>query len=401
VSTGERTIDREDPERLFGGEAGRMLLVVSAGTMLIMTARLVLSPLLPSITADLGITTAQAGFALTVLWALVAVGQFPGGYLSDHLPGRTVLVASAVFSAAGMVVLLNASSFALFVAGAAVLGLGAGTYSTAGFVRVSELFERKRGQAVGVNAGSFDVGGVVAAGLAVAAVAVAGWRSAFLPVLGGLALVLVGYALWSPESHRVERVPIDLLAVARRILATARLRRVLLTFSLYNVVWQGTINFLPSYLQATKGVTPLFSSNAFAVLFLVGVVTKPLAGVAGDRFGEVRVAPWTLVAAAVGLGGLVLASSTVGVVASVVVFAVGLAAYFPVMTTYLLNSLADASRGGDLGASRSVLFGAGSVGPAYVGVVATAFDFDAAFAGFVAVLAVCIVLTFTLSSVRD
>lgn len=373
-----------------------MLLVVSSGTMLVMTGRLVLSPLLPAIIADLQITTAQAGIALSVMWALVAIGQFPGGHLSDHLPGKTVLVGSLTFAAVGMATILLSASFPQFLLGASILGLGAGTYSTAGFVRVSELFVERRGQAVGINAGAFDFGGVVAAGLALAAVALAGWRTAFAPILVGMAAVFVGYTLWSPETHGIERVPLDLVGTGRRILGTSRLRRVLLAFSLYNFVWQGTINFLPTYLQVRKGVTPLFSSNAFAVLFLVGMLVKPLAGVVGDRYGEARIAPWVLVCGVVGLGGLVLAESTPAVVAGVLVFAVGLGAYFPVMTTYLVNSLADASRGGDLGASRTVLFGVGSFGSAYVGLAATEFDYDVAFAGFVAVLLASLVLTATL-----
>jgi len=80
-------------ERLFSGSSGRLLLVASVGWASIHGGRLLLSPLLPRITADLGITNARAGFALTLLWGLYALLQFPSGRLSDRLSRKTLLVA--------------------------------------------------------------------------------------------------------------------------------------------------------------------------------------------------------------------------------------------------------------------------------------------------------------------
>lgn len=62
------------------------------------------------------------------------------------------------------------------------------------------------------------------------------------------------------------------------MVATSRLQRTVVAFSLYNLAWQGSISFLPTYLQVQKEVTPFLANNAFAGLFLIGVVVKPLAG---------------------------------------------------------------------------------------------------------------------------
>lgn len=398
MSTERASVPAETAAR---GYARLMLVVISVGTAAMMTARMVLSPLLPTLTADLGVTTAQAGAALSLMWALVALAQFPGGVLSDDLSRKTVLVASLLVAAAGAVALANAGGFPLFLVGVALLGFGSGLYEPGAFVHLTELFVERRGLAVGVNAAAFDLGGAASAGLAVAVLAVAAWQSAFVPLLVGVLLVAAALHLRNEQPYALGRVDLGARDAARRLVATPRLRRTLVAFTLYNVVWQGSLSFLPTYLQAGKGLGSLVANNAFAGLFLVGVVVKPLAGRAGDRVGEATVAVWVLATGAVGLAGLVLAGSTPVIAVGVGVFAVGLGAYFPVMTTYLMNSLALSSRGGDLGAARAVLFGVGSLGSTYVGLVASAFDYDVAFAGFVVALVASTAITLTLDDVDD
>jgi hypothetical protein len=53
------------------------------------------------------------------------------------------------------------------------------------------------------------------------------------------------------------------------------------------------------------------------------------------------------------------------------------------MQAHLMDSFPDESMAGDLGATRTVYIGIGSVGPAYVGFVASRLNYTVAFAGFV------------------
>jgi MFS family permease len=63
--------------------------------------------------------------------------------------------------------------------------------------------------------------------------------------------------------------------------------------------------------------------------------------------------------------------------------AAGLAAIWPVMNAYVMDLFPDANMGGDLGATRTVFMGIGSVGPLTVGVVADVMTFSTAFLGLV------------------
>ena len=393
----ESDAEEKSRERLVTGYSGRLLLAVSLGWAAIQAGRLVLSPLLPTVMAELAITEFQAGVALTTLWGLYALGQYPSGRLSDALTRKTLLVTGLSLLAVGFVALAGAPDYPLFLLGAAVVGVGAGLYPTPARALVSDLFVERRGQAFGLHTASGDTGGVVAAGLAVAALAVAGWRSAFAPVVAVLAGVALALHVWGREGYTRPATDRDALAngladaraTARRLWTNSRMRWLLLAYALYAFTWQSVAGFLPTFLRSAKSFPPGLASGGFAALFVVGALVKPLSGSLGDRFARASVAAGALVVAACALAGLLVASGTLAVGLAVVVFAAGLMAYPPVAQALLMDTFPDGSMGGDLGATRTVYIGLGSLGPSYVGFVAGRVSYAAAFAG----LLVCLLVS--------
>jgi len=380
----------EEPrERLLTGYSGRLLVAVSVGWAAIQAGRLVLSPLLPTVMDRLAISEVQAGFAFSLLWGLYALCQYPSGRLSDRLTRTTLLVTGLTVVAAGFVVLSSAPNYPTFLLGAAVAGLGAGLYPTPARALVSDLFVARRGQAFGLHTASGDVGGATAAGLAVAALAVAGWREAYAPVVVVLAGVALSLHLWSREAYTAPTVDREAVAggladvreTGRRLWTNPRMRWLLLAYTLFAFTWQSATGFLPTFLRAAKSFPPELASGGFAALFVVGAVVKPLSGALGDRLSRAGVAAGALVLAAAALAAVLVSSGTVAVGLGVVAFATGLMAYPPVMQALLMDTFPDGSMGGDLGAIRTVYIGFGSLGPTYVGFVAGRLSYVAAFAG--------------------
>lgn len=373
-------------ERLLTGYSGRLLIAVSVGWALIQTGRLVISPLLPAITEGLAISSTRAGFAMTVIWGLYALLQYPSGRLSDRLTRVTLLVGGLALLSAGFLALAGAPTYLTFLVGAAVVGLGAGLYPTPARGLVSDLFVKRRGQAFGIHTASGDAGGLLAAGLATAVLAVATWRSAFAPVVVVLVAVAVSLHLWSRERYAVETVDLAVRSTAKRLFAEPQLRWLLVAYALYAFTWQSAVSFVPTYLQVGKGFSPAVANTGFAALFVVGAVVKPLAGGLGDRVSRGLLAPAVLALAATMLSVVVFSSAQTVVLAAVACFAAGLMAYPPVMQAYLMDSFPTDSMGGDLGAMRSLYIGVGALGPTYVGAVADLVDYQAAFAGLVGCL---------------
>lgn len=389
VTAGSAT---EDRERLLRGYEGRLLLAVSAGWLAVQAGRLVLSPMLPAVRADLGMSSTAAGLAFTVVWGLYALLQYPSGRLSDALSRKLLLVAGLALVAAGFALLGAAPSYPVFLLGAVVVGLGAGLYPTAARALVSDLYVRRRGRAFGLHTASGDLGGVAAAGLSAAVLAVAVWRLAYLPVV--VAVLAVGLALhvWSREAYALGRADLAVRTTARRLLGRPDTRRLLAAYTLYAFVWQAGTAFLPTLLRTGKGLPEWVGTVAFALLFGVGVVVKPAAGSLSDRVPRQRLAPAVAGVGAVALLGVVLAPGVGPTLAAVVAFAAGLMAFPPVMQAYLMDTFPAENAGGDLGAMRTVYIGLGSLGPTAVGAVADLADYGTAFLGLAGLLAAAALL---------
>ncbi|WP_390184370.1 MFS transporter [Haladaptatus pallidirubidus] len=395
-----------DDERLVTGYSGKLLLAVSLGWAMIQTGRLVLSPMLPTVMESLRITELQAGLAFTLLWGLYALGQYPSGRLSDHLSRKTLLATGLSLLVVGFGV-LAAPTYSIFLLGAAVVGTGAGLYPTPARAFVSDLFVARRGQAFGLHGASGDGGGAVAAGLAVVVLAVATWRFAFLPVVLALVVVLALLHRWNREPYTPPRIETDagraVLGDVRKTavrFANRRTTALLVAYSLYAFVWQSVTGFLPTFLQEAKAFSPELAGGGFAALFVVGALVKPMSGSLGDRISRPVVAAGSLVVATIALAGVVLMNGTLAVTASVVVFSAGLMAYPPAMQAHLMDVFPDGSMGGDLGATRTIYIGLGSLGTTYVGFVAGQAGYTVAFAGLLVCLLVSASIVLGLAHVR-
>jgi MFS family permease len=289
-----------------------------------------------------------------------------------------------------------------FVLAAVVTGFGKGLFAIPSRALLSDLFVEHRGRALGVYAAGTDLGGLAAAGLGVLVLSAGGvgvpglpvtlsfgsWREPFLPVAALLAGLLVLYALWTRDDYTLGSRSLDAVGTVRRLLATPRQRRTLLAFGLFYLMVGGFINFLPTYLASAKAFTPGEASAAFAVVFVVGAVTKPIAGGLSDRFSRESIAVAGLLVAAAALAAVVVVDSRIAVLGGVVLLAVGYKTEFPLADGVILDNAPDGDLGADLGAARALFLGANAVGPAYVGVVATYLNYAVAFGGLVACLLV-------------
>ena len=374
-------------ERLFlRGYSGRMLIVMSLGTMTIMSGRLVISPLLPSIIEDLSITSFEAGVALSVMWAFTAAFQYLSGRGSDELSRKTVLLAGLLLASVGFLLLSSAVTYPLFILAAAIVGASAGIYPVAAYVQTTDLYVENRGTAFGIISASMDTGGALAPVLAIAVLSVAIWRVAFIPILAMILVVILLIHSWNREPYVIGRMSLNVRRTGSRLFRTASTRRVLAAAGLVAFTWQGTASFLPTFLQVAKGYSPTVASAIFTGLFVVGAVSRPATGRLGDRYGHLRVSVATMVVGAVGLSALLVAETLLATAVSTAVFGAGIAGFWPTTLTRISQTFPDDSIGGDFGASRMVYVGIGSLGPAYIGYVAGRLSYTVAFLGLVACL---------------
>lgn len=367
-------------DSIIRGYNGRILLLLTVGYAAMQTGRMALSPLLPTIIEDFTISAFEAGLVLSVLLWCNALMQFPSGRLSDRLSRKTVVVAAFGIAILGFGLLTGATTYWFLLIGAAMIGVATGLYPAAALAWLSDLFETQRGRAFGINTAAIDTGSALSAVVASVVLFAGIWRAAFPPIAVVVAIVLFYLHRWGDEPYVLERFSFGVGKTARTLLRTSRMRWTLVCYSLYMLTWQGIAGFLPTYLQVAKGFNPLFASSGFAALFVVGIVVKPLVGALGDHHSHALVAASVLVVGSVGLFGMLMATSTVGVLAGVVVFAIGLMGFSPPMLVVLTTQFSDETLGADLGAARAIYIGIGSLGPVLVGYIAGSATYSTAFA---------------------
>lgn len=388
----EATAKRE--ERLTSGYTGQMLFAIAFGSMSATAGRLAVPALLPTIIQTFQISAAQAGYAVTATIVAFGVAQYPGGRLSDELSRKTVLVVAAGMFLIGFAVLSISPTFILLLIGAAVIGVANGLYLPASLAEISELFTYRRGRAFGVNAASIQLGSAIGPGLVTVALAVGWWRLAFVPVVVLFGAVLIVMHLFSRDQYEFSEMPeLDLRATLRRLTVSKQVRRTLLAFAVFGFTFQGAINFFPTFMQVTRDFEPVLANSVFATVFLLSMITNPLVGGLGDRFGYPLVAAGSVLIALCGLMILATFESTVATAASVLILGVGLSSFWPVMDAFIMEKLPDGSMAGDFGALNTFNLAGGSLGPVYVGYVAERAGYRLAYVGLaVPIIAVVMLL---------
>ncbi len=373
-------------ERLVTGYGGRLFLLISIGWFGVTIGRQILPPVLPVVISDLGITPFQAGAALTVLWAMRALNNYPGGRLADQLSRKTVLVGAMIVLTLGFALLSAAIVYPLFIFAVAVIGVGAGLYSVSIRAATADLYVEKRAQAFGLQNAISMIGSASAAGVAVFILAIGTWRSAFLPTAFFFILIVFLLHRRMREPYVLDTVDLAVTETTQRILGTTTVRRALIAYVLWFFAWQGMIGFLPTFLQVEKEFSPALASAGFAAVYVIGIGVGPLSGAIGDRYTKLPVVIGSLLISALGLASLLVSDSLVVIAAAIFTVAVGFISFPPAMQAYLMDTFDDASMGGDLGAVKTTYGVVGSLGPTYVGLVAVQWNYSIAFGGIVVCL---------------
>lgn len=382
---------------IFSGYAGQMLIVSSLGWAIIQLGRRTLPALLPTISDELGLTATDAGVLLTILSATYAVMQYPSGRFSDRFSRKGPLVAGVVCSVVGCLLLGVAVGYMGLIAGVLVVGVGAGIYPTSARALVSDLFVERRGEAFGIHTASGDVGSALAAGVALVALTLATWRGAFMLTAVCLAIIVILIHISSRGTYQFGFFSLGLKNTVGTLFRLQSVRQLLVAYSLYVIAIEGIIGFLPALLQVEKGMSPAVASAGYATFFIAGVIARPAAGRLSDRMGRGSIAGVSIIVAASGLLGTIYASTPTTALLAIIVLAFGTKSYPPVVQAYLMDLFPAENAGADLGAMRTIYIGIGSLGPTYVGIVSSSFNYSTAFLGLVGCLLISatIVLLFT------
>ncbi len=303
-----------------------------------------LLPTAPFRILDMGGTTFASGLFLGFLTYASAFSAPVTGSFADRFGQRRVLIVTSlaltVFSAAYAII----TDYRVMLALAVLHGIfWSGLLSASSAYMTNMLPERRRAEGIGYW-GLSSVLAIAAAPPLGFWIYREGWF--VLCAVGAALNLLMAVIAWRlPGQAPVARPPHS----ARAGEPVLEWRVLLISFSLflYSFGYGGITSFTAMYADA-NGVTP--KGIYLTMLALVILVTRPLSGRLGDRFGYKRVFAPSLVLISAGLACLWFGGTLGWMIASAVIFGAGFGTAYPVYVGFVMQGVASHRRGAAFGA---------------------------------------------------
>lgn len=250
---------------------------------------LIVAPILPRISEQLGVPEAWLGSLVTAYAVAFGITALLAGPISDYIGRRKVLLFGAVGMAAALLLHGVALSYASFLSARILAGLMSGTLSGASVAYIGDAFPyNRRGWANGWIASSMAAGQII--GIPIGAVlATATVQTPFLAL--GVVCTLAAALIY----RFVPQPPVERSAVLsarssfrayRAQLAVPHLRAAVAAYILMFFSVGSFITYLPVWLEARFEVGGAEVASLFLVGGLSNLVVGPIAGSLSDRIGR-------------------------------------------------------------------------------------------------------------------
>ena len=276
--------------------------------------RVNLSVAMPLIVKDYGFAPEQAGYLFSAFFITYTLFQVPGGYLSDKIGPKKVLVFALIWWSIMTMATGVAKTFSQFFAVRVLFGIGEGLQPPCAFKLNSNWFpnqERATANAIFTSACSF--GPAIAPSIAVMIIGLWGWPALFF-IFGSLGFLILPALIYlvknSPEddptvskeeldyiksgqvevapelskaktacSAQVETEGVGLMTVLknRNIILLA------LTYFGFMCAFFGLLSWLPSYLVKARGFEMVKMGIFSGLPFLALGIAQPLGGWISDK----------------------------------------------------------------------------------------------------------------------
>ena len=277
-----------------------------------------LGPLAPIISQQLGLDPAQKGFMVAVPTLAGAVIRLLNGVLVDRIGPKLTCIISQLIVIGGLFAAwqMGVNSYEGTLAVGVVLGFAGASFAVALPLASRWYPPEHQGKAMGI-AGMGNSGTVFASLFAALLAKAYGWTNVFGLALIPLIAVFVFYLIAAKDSPD-QPAPKPLSAYA----ATLKEQDAWWFMLFYFVTFGGFVGLsssLPTFYADTFKVTPVIAGYCTAAAVFMGSMLRPVGGAMADRFGGIRTLTAVYVAAAVLLTVIAMVA-TQGIVIAVALF---------------------------------------------------------------------------------
>ena len=247
-------------------------------------ARVILSPLLPSIEKEIAISHGQAGSLFFFMSIGYLVGLLGSGFFACRATHKLTIVISSAGVGCALVVVSFMSSLGAIRLGLLGVGLAAGLYMPSAIASITSLITQEHwGKAIAVHELAPNVAFFVAPFIAELFLGRATWRMA-LAVIGAASLIAsVAYYRYGRGGEFRGESP-----ASRALTTLARAPAFWLMLLLFGLGVSATIGvyaMLPLYLVSERQIDQNWANTVVALSRSYGPILGLLGGWASDRFG--------------------------------------------------------------------------------------------------------------------
>ncbi|MBO1337545.1 NarK/NasA family nitrate transporter [Streptomyces sp. VRA16 Mangrove soil] len=258
---------------------------------------------------EYGIDPAGKFFLVSMATLVGAFARVPYTFAVAVFGGRNWTIVSAsmllVPSVAAFVVMEPGTSYSTFMVCAALTGVGGGNFASS-MTNINSFYPlRKKGWALGLNAGGGNIGVPVVQLVALAVIGASGGPRVLLGIY--IPLIVVAAVLSALFMNNLATVKNDTGAA----LEAVKDGHTWIMAFLYIGTFGSFIGYSFAFglvLQTQFGRTPLQAASITFIGPLLGSLIRPVGGKLADRFGGARITLWNFVAMAVATGVVALAS---------------------------------------------------------------------------------------------
>jgi NNP family nitrate/nitrite transporter-like MFS transporter len=250
-------------------------------------ARIVLSPLLPTIEKELAITHGQAGFFFFLISAGYLTGLLGSGFFASRTTHKVTIVVSSAGVGSALLAISVAGSLSAIRTGLIILGLAAGLYIPSAIAAITSVVRQEHwGKAIAVHELAPNLAFFASPFVAELFLKWASWRVALgslgtASILAGLAYMRFGrggeFAGDSPASSSFGI-----------LIRMAAFWLMLVLFGLGVSSTIGVYAMLPLYLVTDRHMEPSWTNTVVAFSRLHGPFLGLLGGWASDHLGPKR-----------------------------------------------------------------------------------------------------------------
>ena len=270
-------------------------------------SRIILSPLLPTIEKELGVSHSQAGFFFFLSSGGYLVGLLSSGLFTSRSTHRLAIVVSIAGVGVAMLAIAAATNVLLMRCGLIGVGFAAGLYLPSAIATITSLVDRQHwGKAIAVHEVAPNLAFFISPFIAELFLKWSSWRTA-LCVLGGLSILAsMSFGQFGRGGAFPGESPVSNAFGTLARTPTFWLMAVLFGLGISSTI--GVYAMLPLYLVAERHMEPSWANTIVAFSRFPGAIFGLLGGWASDKLG----AKQTIV---VSLGFTGLATLLVGLTA--------------------------------------------------------------------------------------